>query len=75
MIAKTLEKELNLEPWQVNKVIKLIDDGNTIPFIASYRKDVTGSLNDELLENLMKGLNILEIWKIKKLKSLSESIA
>ena len=54
MIAKTLEKELNLEQWQVNKVIKLIDEGNTIPFIARYS---------------MKGLNILETWKIKKPKS------
>ena len=52
MIAKTLEKELNLEQWQVNKVIKLIDEGNTIPFIARYRKDVTGSLNDELLRKI-----------------------
>ena len=47
MINKTLQKELNISSWQVNKVIKLIDDGNTIPFIARYRKDVTGSLNDE----------------------------
>ena len=79
MIAKTLEKELNLEQWQVNKVIKLIDEGNTIPFIARYRKEVTGALNDEQLRNLderlkylrnsMKGLNILETWKIKKPKS------
>ena len=49
MITKTLQKELNLQPWQVKKVIKLIDEGNTIPFIARYRKDVTGSLNDEIL--------------------------
>ena len=49
MITKTLENELNLANWQVEKVIKLIDDGNTIPFIARYRKDVTGSLNDEKL--------------------------
>lgn len=69
MIAKTLEKELNLEQWQVNKVIRLIDEGNTIPFIARYRKDVTGSLNDELLRKFVKGLNILETWKIKKPKS------
>ena len=49
MIAKKLENELNLTGWQVKKVIKLIDDGNTIPFIARYRKDVTGSLDDENL--------------------------
>ena len=46
MIVKTLGKELDLADWQVKKVIKLIDDGNTIPFIARYRKDVTGSLNE-----------------------------
>ena len=59
MIAKTLEKELNLEQWQVNKVIKLIDEGNTIPFIARYRKDVTGSLNDELLRKIDERLKYL----------------
>ena len=49
MIVDKLQNELNLANWQVEKVIKLIDDGNTIPFIARYRKDVTGSLNDETL--------------------------
>ena len=51
MIEKTLEKELNLKNWQVKNVIKLIDNGNTIPFIARYRKDITGALNDETLRN------------------------
>ena len=68
MIAKTLEKELNLEPWQVNKVIKLIDDGNTIPFIARYRKDVTGSLNDELLRKFDEMLKYLRNLEDKKTK-------
>lgn len=68
MIAKTLEKELNLEPWQVNKVIKLIDDGNTIPFIARYRKDVTGSLNDELLRKFDERLKYLRNLEDKKTK-------
>ena len=68
MIAKTLEKELNLEQWQVNKVIKLIDDGNTIPFIARYRKDVTGSLNDELLRKFDERLKYLRNLEDKKTK-------
>lgn len=68
MIAKTLKKELNLEQWQVNKVIKLIDDGNTIPFIARYRKDVTGSLNDELLRKFDERLKYLRNLEDKKTK-------
>ena len=59
MIAKTLEKELNLEPWQVNKVIKLIDDGNTIPFIARYRKEMHGSMDDQLIREFAEKLEYL----------------
>lgn len=75
MIVKTLEKELNLANWQVNKVIKLIDDGNTIPFIARYRKDVTGSLNDETLRKFderLKYLRNLEDKKEKVIKRINE---
>ncbi len=75
MIAKTLEKELNLSNWQVKKVIKLIDDGNTIPFIARYRKDVTGSLNDETLRKFderLKYLRNLEEKKEKVIKRINE---
>ena len=75
MIAKTLEKELNLSDWQVKKVIKLIDDGNTIPFIARYRKDVTGSLNDTTLRKFderLKYLRNLEDKKEKIIKRISE---
>ena len=75
MIVKTLEKELNLANWQVKKVIKLIDDGNTIPFIARYRKDVTGSLNDETLRKFdekLKYLRNLEEKKEKVIKRVSE---
>lgn len=68
MIAKTLEKELKIAPWQVNKVIKLIDEGNTIPFIARYRKDVTGSLNDELLRKFDERLKYLRNLEDKKSK-------
>lgn len=75
MIVDTLEKELNLAGWQVKKVIKLIDDGNTIPFIARYRKDVTGSLNDETLRKFderLKYLRNLEDKKEKVIKRIDE---
>lgn len=75
MIIETLEKELNLANWQVKKVIKLIDDGNTIPFIARYRKDVTGSLNDETLRKFderLKYLRNLEYKKEKIIKRIDE---
>lgn len=68
MIAKKLENELNLSGWQVKKVIKLIDDGNTIPFIARYRKDVTGSLNDETLRKFDERLRYLRNLEEKKEK-------
>ena len=75
MIVKTLQKELDLADWQVKKVIKLIDDGNTIPFIARYRKDVTGSLNDETLRKFderLKYLRNLEEKKDKIIKRIDE---
>ncbi|MBQ6100304.1 MAG: RNA-binding transcriptional accessory protein [Methanobrevibacter sp.] len=75
MIAKTLGHELNLADWQVKKVINLIDDGNTIPFIARYRKDVTGSLNDETLRKFderLKYLRNLEDKKQKVIKRIDE---
>ena len=46
-ILQKLTDEFSLKPWQVENTVKLIDDGNTIPFIARYRKEVTGALNDE----------------------------
>ncbi len=75
MIVQTLQDELNLAGWQVRKVIELIDDGNTIPFIARYRKDVTGSLNDETLRKFderLKYLRNLEEKKEKVIKRIEE---
>jgi uncharacterized protein len=75
MIEKTLEKELNLKGWQVRRVIGLIDDGNTIPFIARYRKDITGSLDDETLRRFderLKYLRNLQDKKEKVTKRISE---
>lgn len=67
MIEKTLEDELQLKNWQVRRVIELIDEGSTIPFIARYRKDVTGSLNDETLRKFDERLKYLRNLEKKKL--------
>ena len=58
-IALQLAKELQIKKEQVDVTVKLIDEGNTIPFIARYRKDVTGNLNDEVLRNLNERLTYL----------------
>ncbi len=51
-ILKILQNEFNLKAYQIENTVKLIDDGNTIPFIARYRKEMTGSLDDQLLREL-----------------------
>jgi len=48
-IVQLLQEEFKLDRWQVENTIRLIDDGNTIPFIARYRKEMTGELNDQVL--------------------------
>lgn len=58
-ITNILAKELQIRPAQAEAAVKLIDEGNTIPFIARYRKEVTGSLNDEVLRTLYERLNYL----------------
>ncbi len=51
-IIRALQEELGIGRGQIEAAVNLIDEGNTIPFIARYRKEVTGSLNDEVLRNL-----------------------
>ena len=58
-INQRLAEELKIELWQVEAAVKLIDEGNTIPFISRYRKEVTGSLNDEVLRKLSERLTYL----------------
>lgn len=58
-INQVLSDELKVQKWQVDAAVKLIDEGNTIPFIARYRKEVTGALNDEVLRNLFERLTYL----------------
>ena len=65
-IILKLKEELNVEKWQVEAAVKLIDEGNTIPFISRYRKEATGSLNDEVLRNLYERLNYLRALEEKK---------
>ena len=75
IIADTISQELNIKISQAESVIKLIDDGNTIPFIARYRKEVTGSLDDEILRKFderLKYLRNLEEKKETVLNSIEE---
>ena len=65
-IIKQLKEELKIETWQVEAVVSLIDEGNTIPFIARYRKEKHGSLNDEQLRNLSERLTYLRNLEDKK---------
>lgn len=75
MITRTLSNELNIKEWQTEATIKLIDEGNTIPFIARYRKEATGSLDDEILRKFGERLIYLRNLQEKKekvLKSIEE---
>ena len=74
-IIQKIKEEHQVEKWQVEAAVKLIDEGNTIPFISRFRKEATGSLNDEQLRNLDEGLTILRSLEDKKeqvLKSIAE---
>ena len=74
-IILKLKDELKVEKWQVEAAVKLIDEGNTIPFISRYRKEATGSLNDEVLRDLHERLTYLRNLEEKKeqvLKSIEE---
>ena len=70
-INKQLAKELEVQEWQVDAAVKLIDEGNTIPFISRYRKEATGSLNDEVLRKLFERLTYLRNLEEKKQQVLS----
>ena len=70
-INKVLAEELNVREEQVDAAVKLIDEGNTIPFIARYRKEMTGSLNDEVLRALSERLTYLRNLEDRKKQVLS----
>ena len=74
-IINTIAEELNIKPNQVVSTVKLIDEGNTIPFIARYRKEVTGGLSDEILRDLGERLTYLRNLEKRKeeiIKSIDE---
>ena len=74
-IVKIIAQELNIKENQVEATIKLIDEGNTIPFIARYRKEVTGGLSDEILRDLGERLTYLRNLEKRKeevIKSIDE---
>ena len=74
-IINTIAEELNIKPNQVESTVKLIDEGNTIPFIARYRKEVTGGLSDEVLRDLGERLTYLRNLEKRKeeiIKSIDE---
>ena len=70
-IILKLSEELGIRKSQAEAAVKLIDEGNTIPFIARYRKEVTGSLNDEVLRNLYERLTYLRNLEEKKAQVIS----
>ncbi len=72
-IVKTLSEELNIKESQVNAVIGLLDEGNTIPFIARYRKEVTGSLDDEVLRKFYTRLEYIKGFN-ERLDTIVKSI-
>ena len=65
-INKKIAEALSVKLWQVEEAVGLIDEGNTIPFISRYRKEVTGSLNDEQLRTLDERLKYLRNLEEKK---------
>lgn len=70
-ICKKIAEELKIKTWQVEAVVSLIDEGNTIPFIARYRKEQHGTLNDEQLRNLDERLTYLRNLEERKETVLS----
>ena len=73
-IINQLTSEFNLRSEQVTNTVKLIDDGNTIPFIARYRKEATGSLSDEILRDFYDRLSYLRNLEDKKEEIINKNI-
>ena len=67
-IIKILTEEFSLKPFQAENTVKLIDEGNTVPFIARYRKEATGSLDDQILRELSDRLSYLRNMEETALK-------
>ena len=65
-IILKISEELGIKKWQTEAAVTLIDEGNTIPFISRYRKEATGTLNDEQLRNLHERLSYLRNLEERK---------
>ncbi|MEW6279234.1 MAG: Tex family protein [Candidatus Eremiobacterota bacterium] len=72
-LSRTLAERLNLRPQQVSAAVDLLDGGNTLPFIARYRKEVTGGLDEEQLRQLAEGLKLLRALEERR-QSILESV-
>ena len=62
-IIQQLTTQFKLQRWQVENTVKLLDEGNTVPFIARYRKEAHGTLDDQVIRELPRGWNTSEILK------------
>ena len=65
-ILKQLQQELQIKPSQIENTVKLLDEGNTVPFIARYRKEMTGSLDDQIIRQLAERLTALRNLEEKR---------
>ena len=65
-LLQRLSQELKVPKWQIESAVRLLDEGNTIPFIARYRKEVTGGLDDTVLRNLEERLGYLRNLEKRK---------
>lgn len=72
-INQKITEELGVKKWQVDAAVTLIDEGNTIPFIARYRKEATGTLDDEQLRKLHERLTYLRNLEEKRNRFLQAS--
>ena len=70
-ILKQLQIELGIKASQVENTVKLLDEGNTVPFIARYRKEVTGSLDDQIIRQLAERLTALRNLEEKREMAVS----
>ena len=71
--ASALQAQFGLQAWQANNIIQLIDEGNTIPFIARYRKEAHGSLDDRSCARFPSGWSTCAAWKNGAKRSASSS--
>lgn len=72
-IINQLTTEFNLKPERANNIVNLLDEGNTIPFIARYRKEMTGAIDDQVLRQFVDRYEYLKTLKSVKMRCASPS--